>query len=216
MEHGQIVNMPEDAPAARPSRATRITLLCRGATAANRQARLSAEGALLPKEPARAAALAKSLRPFDRVFCAPEASAAETAAAFSAAPIPCPALRDVDYGSWNGQTVDEIAERFPETLRHWMADPAAAPHDGESFEAAATRATAWLDGLHGTGGRILAVTHAIVLKLVFAHVLGAPLTAVWRIDVEPLGFLDLSSDGRRWALRGFGAGLPVVAGDDAV
>ncbi|WP_313664821.1 histidine phosphatase family protein [Shinella sp.] len=207
---------PEDAPAARASRATRITLLCRGATAANRQARLSAEGSLLPKEPARAAALATNLRPFDRVFCAPEACAAETAAAFSAAPIPCPALRDVDHGSWNGQTADEIAGRFPEALRHWMADPAAAPHGGESFEAAVGRATGWLDGLHGTGGRILAVTHGILLKLVFAHVAGAPLTAVWRIDVEPLGFLDLSSDGRRWALRGFGAGLPAAGHDDGV
>jgi broad specificity phosphatase PhoE len=212
MEHGQIVNMPEDAPA--PRRATRVTLLCRGATAANRQARLSAEGAVLPKEPARAAALAASLRRFDRVFCGPEASAAETAAAFSAAPIPCPALRDLDHGSWSEQTVDEIAERFPDALRHWTADPAAAPHGGESFETAATRATAWLDGLHGTGGRILAVTHAIVLKLVFAHVLGAPLTAVWRIDVEPLGFLDLSSDGHRWALRGFAPRLLAV--DDGV
>lgn len=208
--------MPKDKPATRLHRATRVTLLCRGATEANRQARLSAEGALLPKERARASALAASLRPFDEVFSAPEACAAETASAFSKTPIPCLDMRDVDYGSWNGQTVDEIAERFPEALRHWMADPAAAPHCGESFEAAATRATAWLDGLHGTGGRILAVTHAIVLKLVFAHVLGAPLTAVWRIDVEPLGFLDLSSDGRRWALRGFGAGLPVVAGDDGV
>ncbi|MCD1266837.1 histidine phosphatase family protein [Shinella sumterensis] len=207
------MTMPEDAPAARPRRATRVTLLCRGATAANRQARFSAEGSLLPKEPARAAALAERLRPSDRVFCAPEACAAETAAAFSAAPTPCPTLRDLDYGAWSGQTVDEIAGRFPEALRHWMADPAAAPHGGESFEVAAGRATGWLDGLHGTGGRILAVTHAMLLKLVFAHVVGAPLTAVWRIDVEPLGFLDLSSDGRRWALRGFGT-APPPAGQD--
>jgi broad specificity phosphatase PhoE len=208
--------MPEDAPAARPRRATRVTLLCRGATAANRQARFSAEGSLLPKERARAAALAESLRPFDRVFRAPEACAAETAGAFSAAPIPCPALRDLDYGSWSGETVDEIAERFPDALRHWMAEPAAAPHGGESFEATAGRATGWLDGLHGTGGRILAVTHAMLLKLVLAHVVGAPLTAAWRIDVEPLGFLDLSSDGRRWALRGFGAGLPADGHDGSV
>jgi len=208
--------MPEDAPAARPRRATRVTLLCRGATAANRQARFSAEDSLLPKEPARAAALAEGLRSFDRVFCAPEACAVETAAAFFVAPIPCPALRDLDYGAWSGQTVDEIAERFPDALRHWMADPAAAPHGGESFETAAGRATDWLDGLHGTGGRILAVTHAMLLKLVFAHVVGAPLTAAWRIDVEPLGFLDLSSDGRRWALRGFGAGLAAAGSDGGV
>lgn len=55
---------------------------------------------------------------------------------------------------------------------------------------------------------MLAVTHAIVLKLLFLHVVGAPLTSIWRIDVEPLGLLALTSDGRRWALRSFGAELP--------
>jgi broad specificity phosphatase PhoE len=88
-----------------------------------------------------------------------------------------------------------------------MADPAAAPHGGESFETAQARAAAWLESLHGTGGHRLAVTHPVILKLLFAHVLGAPLSSVWRIDAEPFCLLSLSSEGTRWALRGFGPAI---------
>lgn len=189
----------------RNGRASRLTLLCRGATASSRLSRLSSDEPLLPKEALRARLLAGRLRASDAVFSAPEIAARETAAFLSAAPAPCDALRDVDYGRWNGRRIDEIAADEPSGLQAWMADPTAAPHGGESFEAVRARCAAWLDGQHGAGGHRLAVTHAVVLKIVLAHVLQAPLTAVWRADVEPLGLMTLTSDGRRWALRFFGA-----------
>lgn len=183
-------------------RATRLTLLCRGATASNQQQRFSSDEPILAKERERATQLARTLPAFEDVLHAPEISAAETAAAFSSKPTVCDALRDVDHGRWTGLAVADVAA---DDLQRWMADPSAAPHGGESFEQVRERAAAWLDGLHGTGGRRLAVTHGIVLKIVLAHVLGAPLTSVWRVDVEPLGLLSLTSDGRRWAVRHFGS-----------
>lgn len=197
-----------EKPKPAANRATRLTILCRGATLANRQLRLSSDEPLLPKEQVRLRALARSLRLFDSVVYAPERAAAETAAAFSPEATSCPALRDIDYGEWAGRTVTEIAERFPEDLQRWQEDPTSAPHGGEPFEAAQARVSAWLEGLHSAGGNTLAVTHAIVLKLLFLHVTGAPLASIARIDVEPLGLLALTSDGRRWALRSFGPGLP--------
>ncbi|MEW9612304.1 histidine phosphatase family protein [Shinella sp. S4-D37] len=195
----------EPKPAA--GRATRLTVLSRGATAANRLPRFSADDPLLPGEQARLSELAHSLGRFHPVLHAPERSAAETAAAFCADAASCPALRDADYGQWTGRTVADVAERSPEDLQRWMADPSSAPHGGETAEAVRARAADWLDGLHAKGGHTLAVTHAIVLKLLFLHVVGAPLTSLRRIDVEPLAMLTLTSDGRRWALRGFGAPL---------
>lgn len=189
-------------------RATRLTLICRGATPSSRQARFACGEPLLAGEAERARRLAQTLHPFEAVLHAPDESAAETAAAFVPDARPCPALCDVDHGRWTGRTLADIAAEAPQDLQRWMADPAAAPHGGESFEAAQARAAAWLEGLHGSGGHRLAVTHAIILKLLFAHVLGAPLSSVWRIDAEPLCLLSLSSDGTRWALRRFGPALP--------
>jgi len=193
------------------SRATRLTLLCRGATPSNRLPRLFSDEPLLPKDAKRATALAKALPAFDRVLHAPETSASETAAAFSSAAEPCPALRDADYGRWSGRTIDDIAAEAPHALESWMSDPTAAPHGGESAEAVLARAAAFLDGLHGEGGPLLAVTHGLILKVLLLHVLGAPLTSLRRVDVAPLGTLALSSDGRRWVLRGFATEPPAMA-----
>lgn len=196
----------EPQPAA--GRATRLVILCRGATVANQQSRFSSDDPLLPRERARLSELARGLRRFETVLHAPERPAIETAAAFSPDAASCPALRDADYGRWNGRTVADVAERSPADLQRWMSDPSSTPHGGEPLETVQARAAAWLESRHAKGGNTLAVTHAIVLKLLFLHVTGAPLASIWRIDVEPLGMLALSSDGRRWALRSFGTGLP--------
>jgi len=47
----------------------------------------------------------------------------------------------------------------------------------------------------------LVVTHAIVLKTVLATVLDAPLTAIYRMDLEPLSTLTLTRSGDAWRLR---------------
>lgn len=195
-------------PKSATGRATRLTILCRGATAANQQSRLSSGDPLLAKERARLSLLARDLGRFDTVLHAPEPAAAETATAFSSDALPAPALRDIAYGTWSNRTAADIAKQSPEDLARWMADPSSAPHGGESFEAAQTRTATWLESLHSKGGSTLAVTHAVILKLLFLSVVGAPLTSIWRIDVEPLATLSLTSDGRRWALRGFGPNGP--------
>ncbi|MGE6786411.1 histidine phosphatase family protein [Ensifer adhaerens] len=195
------------------SRATRLTLLCRGATLSNLQSRFFSDEPLLPKEINRAEALAQALPKFDDVLHAPERSAAETASVFSREARICLSLRDADYGTWSGRSIKEIAASSPLELQHWMSDPMSAPHDGEPFGAVRQRVVSWLDNRHAKGGNTLAVTHGVVVKLVLASVLDAPLTSLWRVDVEPLGLLCLTSDGRRWAMRSFGANFPVQASD---
>ncbi len=58
-----------------------------------------------------------------------------------------------------------------------------------------------MDGLMAGHGHTIAVTHASVIRAAIVHVLGAPLSACRRIDIEPLGVTEFSSDGRRWMLR---------------
>ncbi len=50
-------------------------------------------------------------------------------------------------------------------------------------------------------GRVLAVTHPGPIRAMAAIALSVPFDAFWRIDVEPLGRLTLTSDGKRWHLR---------------
>jgi hypothetical protein len=40
----------------------------------------------------------------------------------------------------------------------------------------------------------------------------AQLPSFWRIDIVPLGMVDLRTNGRRWVLRSIG---PIVAREDA-
>jgi len=89
----------------------------------------------------------------------------------------------------------------------WFADPDAAPHGGETLSAVAQRGAGLLERLAGEGGHTIAVTHPVLIRAAIVHVLGAPLSSVWKIDIEPLSLTDFRNDGRRWVLRASGVGL---------
>jgi broad specificity phosphatase PhoE len=63
------------------------------------------------------------------------------------------------------------------------------------------RVSGWLHTHIDDGGHAIVVTHALVIRAAMIDVLEAPRSAIWRIDVEPLGLVNLNSDGRRWMLR---------------
>jgi broad specificity phosphatase PhoE len=95
----------------------------------------------------------------------------------------------------------DIQATEPENLAAWMTDATAAPHGGESFSALSERAGLWMDRRLGDSGHTIAITHASVIRAALLHVLQAPLSAFWKIDVEPLSIVQMSGEGRRWALR---------------
>ena len=65
-----------------------------------------------------------------------------------------------------------------------------------------------MDRLIAERGHTIALTHASVIRTAILHVLGAPLAASWKIDIEPLSITDFRSDGRRWVLRACGVTTP--------
>ncbi len=188
------------------SKMTRLTLLCRGATTANRKSIFGLDEALAPAEAAKAQALFARLPRFDVIVCGPEDSARSTAAAHSGDVATEAALAELDYGAWTGRTLAGIAETEPEALRLWLGDPQANPHGGESIAALQDRAACWLQGRAATGGHTVAVTHAPVIRALVVAVLEAPPASFWKIDVAPLTVTELRHDGRRWALHAMGAG----------
>lgn len=188
------------------SKLTRLTLLCRGATEANRRSIFGLDAPLLPEEAVRAAARLIGFTPKpDRILGAPEAAARETARAFGRDFAMEPALADVDYGSWTGKSLTDIADADSAGLQAWLQDPNAAPHGGESLAGLQRRAGDWLATQGGRGGHVVAVTHGAVIRALVLAVLEAPLASFWRIDIAPLGLTELRHDERRWALHSLGA-----------
>jgi len=187
----------------------RLTLVCHAATAATRAAAFPADEPVEPRSLAQASAPARRIGPADRAWMSPALAARQTAAALGLDAVAHAALRDCDFGRWSGRSLADVQAEDPRDIAAWRADPAAVPHGGESLAAMLDRIAAWLDDCVTGSGRLVAVTHASVIRAAVVRVLDAPVHAFWRIDVAPLSMLDLGSDGTRWNLR---AGTDATAG----
>lgn len=109
-------------------------------------------------------------------------------------------LADVDHGSWRGRDLGDVGP----DVATWLADPAAAPHGGESVVDVVARVGGWLDSLSERRGRLVAVTHPAVVRAAVLVVLEAPPASFWRIDVAPVGRTAMHLRGRTWTLRSTG------------
>jgi broad specificity phosphatase PhoE len=79
-----------------------------------------------------------------------------------------PALRELDVGSWSGQTLDELAARYPRAIVRWQATGERGWEGGESHEDMAGRVLAAI--------RSIAGDHAAEEVLVVSH--GGPIRAL--------------------------------------
>ncbi|HEY0330808.1 MAG TPA: histidine phosphatase family protein [Rhodopseudomonas sp.] len=177
-----------------------LTLLCHASTAATRAACFAEDEALEAKGVAAANALDAVLPRFDRVLSSASRAALQTAAALRLEAESIPQLRDAEAGRWRGRGIAEVAAAEPEALALWMSSPEAAPHGGESVAAVIARVGLWLDELQ-LSGRVLAISHAAILRAAMIHVLQAPALSFWRVDAGPLARVELSRNALRWALR---------------
>ncbi len=137
----------------------------------------------------------------DAAVSSPAPAARETASALGLSADPEADLRELDVGRWRGETLGAIAAADPDAAAAWIADPGFDGHGGESLVALLQRVALWMAGQIERRGTIIAVTHAAVTRAAVIAVLGAPPTAFWHIEAEPLSMTTFSSDGRRWTLR---------------
>jgi broad specificity phosphatase PhoE len=182
----------------------RLDLLAHGASAATRATRFPDDEPLEASAVSALEALRGRLRPYAEVLISPARAARETAAALGFDAEVEMALSDCDYGRWRGLASKEVAEREANEFATWLADPAAAPHGGESFVALIERIGAWLTQALTREGATLAVTHASVVRAAIVNALGAGSSAFARIDVAPLSLARLSGHGQRWNLVALG------------
>jgi alpha-ribazole phosphatase len=79
-----------------------------------------------------------------------------------------PALREVDYGLWEGLTLAEINAKYPGLRDKWLADPEnMAVPGGESLGAVRDRAVAFIEKIRPQhpDGNVVAVTHGGLIAM---------------------------------------------------
>lgn len=98
-----------------------------------------------------------------------------------------PAFAEMEFGTWDGKSFAEVAAADADGMTAWFSDFAAAPHGGESFHAVRERV------LHGLkrvladhAGRTLVVaSHVTPIKTLVAHTVGAPIEALFALELAP-------------------------------
>lgn len=84
-------------------------------------------------------------------------------------------LIELNYGHWEGLTIDEIRKRYPEELEKWFAKPHTAVFPkGEQLHKAQERiVSTYLNILNSNQNKnILIVSHSTMIKLLLLHLLG--------------------------------------------
>jgi probable phosphoglycerate mutase len=192
-------------------RPTRLLLLRHGVTPLTLEKRFAGIGdpPLTPLGEEQAARAAERLRddarfgPIEAVLASPlrrTRSTAEAVAKQVGVEVRSePGFRELDFGRLEGLSFAEAAERYPAELAAFLGSPDVAPPGGETLTALAGRVGEARDRVlarhpHQT---VLVVTHVTPIKALVCQALGAPLSAVNRMELgaASLSVIDFYDDG---------------------
>lgn len=105
-----------------------------------------------------------------------------------------PDVREIGFGPWEGLRHAEIPQRYPEQHAAFLADPVyGRPPGSEAMADFFERVTRGLERLerNHAGQSVLLLSHAIVMRVACAWVMGAPMAAVARVETEYAAFLSI-------------------------
>eukprot|EP00659_Diplonema_papillatum_P004242 gene4242-6558_t len=154
--------------------ATRLTLVAHASTRAQKQARFALDESVEMDWQQAALSQGQRFKRAPRVLCGPEARTRQTAALFADDALVETALRDCDFGRWQGLAIEEVQQAEPEALQAWLTDSTSAPHGGESVVQLCERIGQWLQSLEQSPGHVVAVTHPFVIRAALLHVMQCP------------------------------------------
>jgi probable phosphoglycerate mutase len=84
-------------------------------------------------------------------------------------------LKEINYGKWEGKTVEDVSRDFHDDYIRWTADPAwNAPTGGELAITIATRAIRVGEEIRQkhSSGNVLVVSHKATIRIILCHLLG--------------------------------------------
>lgn len=108
-------------------------------------------------------------------------------------------FREIDFGVWEGMTIDLIKSNYSELYENWKENPEETTFiGGENMTKAMERIqkTFWnIDQMHN-GKNILIVCHAMVIKLMLIHFLEAPMNKMFNIHQGNLALNKIKTDNK--------------------
>jgi broad specificity phosphatase PhoE len=96
-------------------------------------------------------------------------------------------LVEQDFGLWEGMTLAEAEEQFPEDVSAWRTDQeGAGPTEGETLAAVAERARHFVDKIRRDHPEktVLVVAHGAILNALICALLRTPLSWLWAYRLE--------------------------------
>jgi broad specificity phosphatase PhoE len=118
--------------------------------------------------------------------------------------IPDQGLRECNYGSWEGLTLDEVRERYGEELERWQQDEAGmARGSGESLNEMRDRSWATLESLadRHTGHTIAAFTHSGPIRAAVCRLFDLSMGDRYRFQIDNASITALrKTSAGRWQL----------------
>ena len=95
-------------------------------------------------------------------------------------------FKEISFGLWEGKTADEILEQEADQIKKYWNDPInVTPPQGENLLAFEKRVICgWGNVLNEFQGKhVLLISHAGVMRIILCHILGMPLTEIFKLDV---------------------------------
>ena len=176
--------------------APRIVFLAHAATPATRRGAFPTDEGIDPRHgildaPLRAA----------RWLAGPELRCRQTAEALGWPVTVEPGMADLNAGRWAGADLGALMTTEPAAVHAWMTDVDALPHGGESLGDLIVRVGEWHDAQTWPDGRSVLVISPLVIRAALVHLLGAPSSLLFAVDIEPLSATVLTGHDGRWKLR---------------
>ena len=98
-----------------------------------------------------------------------------------------PELRELNFGEWEGMTMQEVAALFNDDLKRWWENPVSVRiPGGETMGELADRCLGALKQIvrRHNGGNVLIVTHGGPIRTITASVLEMDLNKYWRLQMD--------------------------------
>ena len=106
---------------------------------------------------------------------------------FGIKPVIVEALKERNFGAWEGMSFDEIRDKYPGAFKAWADNPLRfSPMGGESTIDVSERAVKIFDELTGRheGESIAIVAHGGINRVILCDQLGIPLENIFRIEQD--------------------------------
>lgn len=142
---------------------------------------------------------------FDYLYSSPLSRALETARIIGSGsdkePVISPAMVEINFGAWEGLTLEEIKSSYPEQFRSWQTDEINAPlmSSEKSLKSASIRAGNEILRLVEThaGSRILLIAHGGIIKAGLIGIMDWNMTMYHRFLLNNTAVTKLTFDEKK-------------------